>query len=130
MEKKAKAKSRFNNRLLLLTVALLLCATLFRAISWASEPTARDWMESTPTDRGLFILGYVQGLQGFLSLFEWELREKSGKFASPETISNALYRRLLDKPELRAGPLRAILFRLLDDFYVITDQPIRKLPPC
>ena len=128
MKNRAKAGSRFNYRLLFLVVALLLCATLFRAISWASEPTARDFMESNPTERGLFILGYVQGLKEFLSLFDWELREKRGKIASPETVSNALYRRLLDEPELRAGPLRAILFRLLDDFYVITDQAGGRLP--
>jgi hypothetical protein len=121
MKKRAKAKSRFN-RLLLLTVALLLCAALFRTASWASEPTARHWMESTSTERSLFILGYVQGLKEFLSLFHWELREKRGKIASPDTLSNTLYRRLLDEPELRAGPIRAILFRLLDDFYVITDE--------
>jgi hypothetical protein len=85
-------------------------------------------MESTATDRGLFILGYVQGLKEFLSLFDWELREKRSKFVSPETISDALYRRLLAEPELRAGPLRAILFRFLDDFYVITDQAGGRLP--
>jgi hypothetical protein len=122
MKRVLKEMSRIKYRLLSLTVVFLLCVTLFCAAGWAAEPTARDWMESTSTERSLFILGYVQGLKEFLSLFRWELREKRGRISSADTLNNALYRRLLDEPELRAGPIRAILFRLLDDFYVITDQ--------
>jgi hypothetical protein len=79
------------------------------------------------TERSLYILGFVDGVREFLSLFHWDLRSEIGVVASAQTVNNALYRRLIEEPELREGPLRAILFRLMERFYVVTDESGRVL---
>jgi hypothetical protein len=93
-----------------------------------TETTGKDWMGSAKILRQVFVLGYVTGLEQLFSSFNWQLRSAAGKDFNAETLSEDLYKKLLNEPELRSGPVRESLMQVLSNYVVVTDRLGNEIP--
>ena len=112
---------------------LILSASFFLWTSSASaqtmtEITGRQWMASDKDGREIFILGYVNGLEQLLSHFNFQIRSGAGKTFDAHILDEALYKKLVNEPELRSGPVRETLMSILNDYAVLTDRVGNNLP--
>ena len=113
--------------------SLILSAAL---LTWASSASAqimteisgRQWMSSEKDVREIFVLGYVNGLEQLLSHYDFQIRSGKGKHFDAHVLDEALYKKLLNEPELRNGPVRQILLTVLNDYAVLTDKAGNNLP--
>jgi hypothetical protein len=113
--------------------SLILSAALLTWTSSASaqtmtEITGRQWMASDKDVREIFVLGYVNGLEQLLSHYSFQIRSAKGKYFDANVLDEALYKKLLNEPELRNGPVREILLSVLNDYAVLTDRAGNNLP--
>jgi hypothetical protein len=113
--------------------SLILSAALLTWVSSASaqtmtEITGRQWMASDKDVREIFVLGYVNGLEQLLSHYNFQIRSGKGKYFDAHVLDEALYKKLLNEPELRNGPVREILLSVLNDYAVLTDRVGNNLP--
>ena len=106
----------------------LLAWTSFASAQTMTEVTGRQWMASDKDAREIFVLGYVNGLEQLLSHYNFQIRSGSGKTFDAHVLDDALYKKLLNEPELRSGPVREILMIILNDYAVITDRVGNNLP--
>jgi hypothetical protein len=105
-------------------------------LTWAStvsaqtmtEITGREWMASEKDIREVFVLGYVSGLEQLLSHYDFQIRSGAGKSFDAHVLDEALYKKLLNEPELRNGPVRETLMSVLNDYAVLTDRVGNNLP--
>jgi hypothetical protein len=93
-----------------------------------TEITGRQWMASDTDVREIFVLGYVNGLEQLLSHYNFQIRSAKGKYFDAHVLDEALYKKLLNEPELRSGPVREILMSVLNDYAVLTDRAGNNLP--
>ena len=93
-----------------------------------TEITGRQWMASDKDVREIFVLGYVNGLEQLLSHYDFQIRSGVGKYFDAHVLDEALYKKLLNEPELRNGPVRGILMSVLNDYAVLTDRVGNNLP--
>ncbi len=56
------------------------------------------------------------------------MRSRPAVTLTPQVISDALYKKLVQEPELRSGPLREALWNVADDYIIITDRAGSALP--
>jgi hypothetical protein len=113
--------------------SLIFSTVLFTWASSASaqimtEITGRQWMASDKDVREIFVLGYVNGLEQLLSHYNFQIRSGKGKYFDAHVLDEALYKKLLNEPELRNGPVREILLSVLNDYAVLTDRAGNNLP--
>jgi hypothetical protein len=113
---------------LILSTAFLLWASSASA-QGMTEITGREWMESDKVLRETFVLGYVTGLEQLLSAYNFQIRSGSGKSFDARVLDEALYKKLVNEPELRNGPVRETLMSVLNDYAVLTDRVGNNLPP-
>jgi hypothetical protein len=73
-------------------------------------------------------LGYLNGIEQVLSIVGWSMRSRPNVTVTPQTVSDALYKKLVQEPELRSGPLRESLWKIADDYVIITDRAGSALP--
>ena len=109
-------------RSLILTAALLTWASSASAQTM-TEITGRQWMASDKDVREIFVLGYVNGLEQLLSHYDFQIRSGVGKYFDAHVLDEALYKKLLNEPELRG-----ILMSVLNDYAVLTDRVGNNLP--
>jgi hypothetical protein len=114
-------------RNLILSAALLTWASAASAQTM-TEITGRQWMASDKDVREIFVLGYVNGLEQLLSHYDFQIRSGVGKYFDAHVLDEALYKKLLNEPELRNGPVRGILMSVLNDYAVLTDRVGNNLP--
>jgi hypothetical protein len=114
-------------RNLILSAALLTWASAASAQTM-TEITGRQWMASDKDVREIFVLGYVNGLEQLLSHYDFQIRSGVGKYFDAHVLDEALYKKLLNEPELRNGPVRRILMSVLNDYAVLTDKVGNNLP--
>jgi hypothetical protein len=114
-------------RNLILSAALLTWASSASAQTM-TEITGRQWMASDKDIREIFVLGYVNGLEQLLSHYNFQIRSASGKHFDAHILDEALYKKLLNEPELRNGPVRETLMSVLNDYAVLTDRVGNNLP--
>jgi hypothetical protein len=110
---------------------VLLCFTLLEARSVKAdslELTGKEWMSYTGATRGEFVLGYLNGIEQILSIVGWSMRGRPKVNVTPQAISEALYKKLTQEPELRSGPLRESLWMVADNYIIITDRAGSALP--
>jgi hypothetical protein len=112
---------------LILSAALLTWASSASAQTM-TEITGRQWMASDKDVREMFVLGYVNGLEQLLSHYNFQIRSGKGKYFDAHVLDEALYKKLLNEPELRNGPVREILLNVLNDFAILTDRVGNNLP--
>jgi hypothetical protein len=112
---------------LILSAALLTWANPASAQTM-TEISGRQWMASEKDVREIFVLGYVNGLEQLLSHYNFQIRSGKGKYFDAHVLDEALYKKLLDEPELRNGPVREILLSVLNDYAVLTDRAGNNLP--
>ena len=117
----------------MITKSMILSAVLLFWASFASaqtmtDITGRQWMASEKGIREVFVLGYVNGLEQLLSFYNFQIRSGADKGFDAQVINDALYTKLLNEPELRNGPVREILMRVLNDYVVLTDKMGNRLP--
>ncbi len=93
-----------------------------------TEITGREWMASEKDIREVFVLGYVSGLEQLLSHYDFQIRSGAGKSFDAHVLDEALYKKLLNEPELRNGPVRETLMSVLNDYAVLTDRVGNNLP--
>jgi hypothetical protein len=93
-----------------------------------TEITGRQWMASDKDIREIFVLGYVNGLEQLLSQYDFQIRSGGGKTFDAHVLDEALYKKLVNEPELRNGPVREILLTVLNDYAVLTDRVGNNLP--
>jgi hypothetical protein len=121
MEERMKIQS------LILSAALLIWTSSASA-QIMTEISGRQWMSSEKEVREIFVLGYVNGLEQLLSHYGFQIRSGKGKFFDAHVLDEALYKKLLNEPELRNGPVREILLTVLNDYAVLTDKAGNNLP--
>jgi hypothetical protein len=105
-------------------------------LTWASsasaqtmtEITGRQWMVAEKDVREIFVLGYVNGLEQLLSHYNFQIRSAAGKTFDAHVLDEALYKKLVNEPELRSGPVRETLMGILNDYAVLTDRVGNNLP--
>ena len=114
-------------RNLLLFAAFLMWAGSVSAQTM-TEITGRQWMASDKDVRETFVLGYVNGLEQLLSSYNFQIRSGAGKDFDAHVLDEALYKKLLNEPELRSGPVRETLMNVLNDYAVLTDRVGNSLP--
>jgi hypothetical protein len=114
-------------RNLILSAALLTWASAASAQTM-TEITGRQWMASDKDVREIFVLGYVNGLEQLLSHYNFQIRSGVGKYFDAHVLDEALYKKLLNEPELKNGPVRGILMSVLNDYAVLTDRVGNNLP--
>ena len=114
-------------RNLILSAALLTWASAASAQTM-TEITGRQWMASDKDVREIFVLGYVNGLEQLLSHYDFQIRSGVGKYFDAHVLDEALYKKLLNEPELINGPVRGILMSVLNDYAVLTDRVGNNLP--
>ena len=114
-------------RNLILSAALLTWASAASAQTM-TEITGRQWMASDKDAREIFVLGYVNGLEQLLSHYDFQIRSGVGKYFDAHVLDEALYKKLLNEPELRNGPVRETLMSVLNDYAVLTDRVGNNLP--
>jgi hypothetical protein len=114
-------------RNLILSAALLAWASSASAQTM-TEITGRQWMASDKDIREIFVLGYVNGLEQLLSHYDFQIRGGAGKTFDAHILDEALYKKLLNEPELRNGPVRETLMSVLNDYAVLTDRVGHNLP--
>ena len=85
-------------------------------------------MASDKDVREIFVLGYVNGLEQLLSHYDFQIRSGVGKYFDAHVLNEALYKKLLNEPGLRSGPVREILVSVLNDYAVLTDRVGNNLP--
>jgi hypothetical protein len=112
---------------------LILAAVIFTWATSASaqimtEITGRQWMASDKDVREIFVLGYVNGLEQLLSHYSFQIRSGKGKYFDANVLDEALYKKLLNEPELRNGPVRETQLSVLNDYEVLTDMAGNNLP--
>jgi hypothetical protein len=112
----------------LILLASLLLWTSSASAQTITEITGRQWMASDKDVREIFILGYVNGLDELLSQFDFQIRSGVGKTFDAHILDEALYKKLINEPELRSGPVRDILMSILNDYAVLTDRAGNNLP--
>jgi hypothetical protein len=112
---------------LILSVAFLIWASSASAQTM-TEITGRQWMASDKDVREIFVLGYVNGLEQLLSHYNFQIRSGAGKTFDAHVLDEALYKKLLNEPELRSGPIRETLMIVLNDYAVLTDRVGNNLP--
>src|SRR5690349_7388793 len=91
----------------------LLCLTFFDARSIKAAPlelTGKEWMSYNGAARQEFVLGYLNGIEQILSIVGWSMRSRPKVTLTPQVLSEALYKKLVQEPELRSGPLRESLW--------------------
>lgn len=108
--------------------AALLAWTSSASAQTMTEVTGRQWMASEKDAREIFVLGYVNGLEQLLSHYNFQIRSGSGKTFDAHVLDDALYKKLLNEPELRSGPVRETLMIILNDYAVLTDKVGNNLP--
>ena len=109
----------------------LLCITFLEARSVKAAPlelTGKEWMSYNGAARQEFVLGYLNGIEQILSIVGWSMRSRPKINLTPQVISEALYKKLLQEPELRSGPLRESLWNVADNYIIITDRAGSALP--
>jgi hypothetical protein len=109
----------------------LLCLTFLDARQVKADPlelTGKDWMAYDGTIRGEFVLGYLNGIEQILSIVGWSMRSRPTVNVTPQVLSEALYKKLVQEPELRSGPLRESLWTVADNYIIITDRAGSALP--
>ena len=114
-------------RNLILSAAFLTWTTSASAQTM-TEITGRQWMASDKDLREIFVLGYVNGLEQLLSQYNFQIRSGAGKTFDAHVLDEALYKKLLNEPELRKGPVREILMTVLNDYAILTDRVGNNLP--
>jgi hypothetical protein len=110
---------------------VLLCFTFLEARpvkAGSLELTGKEWMGYTGAARGEFVLGYLNGIEQMLSIVGWSMRGRPKVNVTPQLISEALYKKLVQEPELRSGPLRESLWTVADNYIIITDRSGSALP--
>ena len=85
-------------------------------------------MVSEKDVREIFVLGYVNGLEQLLSHYNFQIRSAAGKTFDAHVLDEALYKKLVNEPELRSGPVRETLMGILNDYAVLTDRVGNNLP--
>lgn len=109
----------------------LLCLTFLAAGPVKAAPlelTGKEWMSYNGAARQEFVLGYLNGIEQVLSIVGWSMRSRPNVTVTPQAVSDALYKKLIQEPELRSGPLRESLWKIADDYVVITDRAGSALP--
>ncbi|HKA32853.1 MAG TPA: hypothetical protein VKH64_06545 [Candidatus Binatia bacterium] len=109
----------------------LLCLTFLHSRPVKAAPlelTGKEWMSYNGAARQEFILGYLNGIEQILSVVGWSMRSRPQVNVTPQVISEALYKKLVQEPELRSGPLRESLWNVADNFIIITDRAGSALP--
>lgn len=114
-------------KILILSAVLLAWANP-AAAQTMTEISGRQWMASEQDVREIFVLGYVNGLEQLLSHYDFQIRSTAGKPFDAHVLDEALYKRLLNEPELRSGPVRETLMSVLNDYAVLTDRIGNNLP--
>ncbi len=114
-------------RNLILSAAVLAWAGSASA-QMMTEITGRQWMASDKSVREIFVLGYVNGLEQLLSSYNFQIRSGAGKDFDAHVLEEALYKKLLNEPELRNGSVRETLMNVLNDYAVLTDRVGNNLP--
>ena len=122
-----RMEDRMKIRDLILSVAFLIWASSASAQTM-TEITGRQWMASDKDVREIFVLGYVNGLEQLLSHYNFQIRSGAGKTFDAHVLDEALYKKLLNEPELRSGPIRETLIIVLNDYAVLTDRVGNNLP--
>ncbi len=92
------------------------------------ELTGKEWMSYNRAARQEFVLGYLNGIEQVLSVVGWSMRSRPKVNVTPQVLSEALYKKLVQEPELRSGPLRESLWTVADSYIVITDRAGSALP--
>ena len=113
---------------ILILSAVLLAWTNPAAAQTMTEISGRQWMASEQDVREIFVLGYVNGLEQLLSHYNFQIRSTAGNPFDAHVLDEALYKRLLNEPELRSGPVRETLMSVLNDYAVLTDRVGNNLP--
>jgi hypothetical protein len=85
-------------------------------------------MASDKDVREIFVLGYVNGLEQLLSHYNFQIRSGAAKTFDAHVLDEALYKKFLNEPELRSGPVRETLMSVLNDYAVLTDRVGNNLP--
>src|SRR5206468_1902071 len=111
----------------LLFLALLISPPAFAGDD-ATNTSARGWMMLNEDSRAMFVTGYLNGVQLIFSNFGWELRNASSRPMTVDAISERLYRKLLNEPELRGGAVKDVLLAVLNEFATLTDKTGKALP--
>ena len=93
-----------------------------------TEITGRQWMASDKPVREIFVLGYINGLEQLLSSYNFQIRSGAGRDFDAHVLEEALYKKLLNEPELRSGSVRETLMNVLNDYVVLTDRVGNNLP--
>jgi hypothetical protein len=109
----------------------LLCLTFLDARSVKAdslELTGKQWMSYNGAARQEFVLGYLNGIEQVLSIVGWSMRSRPKVNVTPQVLSEALYKKLIQEPELRGGPLRESLWLIADNYIIITDRAGSALP--
>jgi hypothetical protein len=122
-----RTEERMKIRSLFFSAVLLTCASSASA-QIMTEITGRQWMASDKDVREIFVLGYVNGLEQLLSHYSFQIRSGKGKYFDAHVLDEALYKKLLNEPELRTGPVREPLLSVLNDYAVLTDMAGNNLP--
>ena len=109
----------------------LLCLTFLDARPVKAAPlelTGKEWMSYNGAARQEFVLGYLNGIEQVLSIVGWSMRSRPKVTLTPQVLSEALYKKLIQEPELRSGPLRESLWLIADNYIIITDRAGSALP--
>jgi len=85
-------------------------------------------MASDKSIREIFVLGYVNGLEQLLSSYNFQIRSGVNKNFDAHVLEEALYKKLLNEPELRNGSVKETLMIVLNDYAVLTDRVGNNLP--
>lgn len=110
------------------TVFFLLVLTYQAASADPLELSSKEWMSFDPVQRAAFVTGFMNGVEEIFSLHGWQIRSRPDVNISPVIITELLYRRLVQQPELRGGPVRESLWKVIDENLIVTDRTGASLP--
>jgi hypothetical protein len=117
---------------LLIALGLILAVSLLAltepAIAQQQHLTAADWMAADPTSRGIYVMGYIDGIEEMLIAHGIEVRAPTGTYVSPQLLSEAMYNKLLREPELRQGAAQTILMQVAGSVLMVSDRNGQAIP--
>jgi hypothetical protein len=98
--------------------ALFLAAVL--AGSAEAQTTGREWMQLDSANRTIYIIGYFETINFVAKAYGGEIRTKDS--LTYTQAAEIIYRKLLNEPEIRSGPMVEIAGTALAPYITATDR--------
>jgi hypothetical protein len=100
--------------------AVILAVTL--AGTAEAQTTGRDWMQWDSANRAIYIMGYFETINAVANAYGGEVRTKEKERLTYIQAAEIIYRKLLNEPEIRSGPMTEIAGTALAPYITVTDR--------